>query len=159
MIDALDYEILNILQKDARTSNVDIARKIGLAPSATLERMRKLHAKGYIRQFEARLNAEKLGLDLLAFVFVRTNETGGNTVGPLLASLDEVQEVYNIAGEDCYLIRVRAKNTDELGKFLRDKITSVEHVVSTRTTIVLETFKETSNLYLEDEIRVRSAAG
>lgn len=149
MIDSLDFEILNILQNDARTSNVDIARKIGLAPSATLERMRKLQNKGFIKRFEARLDADKVGLGLLAFVFVRTNETEGNTAGPFLAEIDEVQEVYNIAGEDCYLIKVRTRNTDALGKLLREKIGSVEHVIATRTTIVLETFKETSSLVLD----------
>ena len=153
MIDALDYEILNILQKDARTSNVDIARKIGLAPSATLERMRKLQGKGFIKQFETRLDADKVGLGLLAFVFVRTNETEGNTAGPHLAKISEVQEVYNIAGEDCYLIKVRARNTDALGKLLREKIGSISHVIATRTTIVLETFKETSSLVLDTTMR------
>ncbi|UCC44142.1 MAG: Lrp/AsnC family transcriptional regulator [Candidatus Zixiibacteriota bacterium] len=146
-IDAIDEQILKIIQTDARIPNVDIARKIGFAPSAISERLRKLVRKGIIERFEARLNADALGLGLLAFVFVRTSETAGASVAaPKLAEIPEVQEVFNVAGEDCYLVKVRARNTDALGKLLRDRIGSIETVQSTRTTIVLETFKETTSL-------------
>ena len=77
MIDEVDLKMLNILQRDARASNVEIARAVGLAPSATLERIRKLEQRGLIRGYEARLDSAALGRGQVAFVFVRTNERAG----------------------------------------------------------------------------------
>src|SRR5574341_833488 len=108
MIDGIDLQILNILQQNARVTNADIARHIGMAPSAVLERMRKLETRGLICGYEARLNPKELGLGLLAFIFVRTDEGPGKPeTGPLLAEIPEVQEVHHIAGEDCYLVKIR----------------------------------------------------
>jgi Lrp/AsnC family leucine-responsive transcriptional regulator len=159
MIDSIDKQILNIIQHDARVPNVEIARTIGLAPSAVCERIRKLNKKDIIQKYEARLDPEVLGLGLLAFVFVRTDESAGNVIaGPELAAIPEVQEVYNIAGEDCYLVKIRAKNTDSLGKLLRDRIGNIQSVISTRTTIVLETFKETNCMPIPIEGKLKEKA-
>lgn len=144
--DKLDSKILQVLQKDARTANAEIAREIGLA-SATLERIRKLERQGMIRSYTARLDAAALGRSLLAFVFVRTDErAGGPRTARKLAAIPEVQEVHHIAGEDCFLVKVRADNTEALGALLRTRIGAIRAINSTRTTIVLETLKETSAL-------------
>ena len=74
MIDEIDRQILTILQQNARTSNAEIARQVDMAPSAVLERIRRLEARGVIQGYEARINPEALGLGLLAFVFVRSND-------------------------------------------------------------------------------------
>ena len=74
MIDEIDRQILNILQQNARTPNAEIARQVGMAPSAVLERIRKLETRGVIRGYEARIDPEALGLNLLAFVFVRAED-------------------------------------------------------------------------------------
>jgi Lrp/AsnC family transcriptional regulator, leucine-responsive regulatory protein len=149
MIDAQDREILNILQKNARTSNAEIARQLGMAPSAILERIRKLEARGVIQGYEARIDPEALGLGLLAYVFVRElgahSETG---VGEALARIPEVQEVHHIAGEDCFLVKVRTADARSLGRLLRDPFVS-SGSVRTRTTVVLETLYETARLPLE----------
>ena len=79
MIDETDRQILNILQENARTPNAEIARQVGMAPSAVLERVRRLETKGVIEGYETRLNPEALGLGLLAFVFVRTRDVAGET--------------------------------------------------------------------------------
>src|SRR5262245_31048328 len=108
MFDEIDLQILNILQQNARISNAEIARQVGMAPSAVLERIRKLETRGVIQGYEARINPESLGLHLLAYVFVRSEERlGDKHTGELLAQIPEVQEVHHIAGEDCYLAKVR----------------------------------------------------
>src|SRR5215207_8620542 len=107
MIDAMDYKILNILQKNARTPNAQIARDLGMAPSAILERIRKLEANGVIQGYEARIDPETLGLHLLAFIAVRSEDLGEHRVGERLAQIPGVQEVHHIAGEDCFLVKVR----------------------------------------------------
>lgn len=150
MIDSTDRSILALLQGNARTSNSAIARRIGMAPSAVLERIRKLEARGVIRGYEVRVAPEAVGAELLAYVLVRTNEpTAQCTTGVELARLPEVLEVHHIAGEDCYLAKVRTSGTTALGRLLREKVGSISTVVGTKTTIVLSTHKESTRLPLE----------
>jgi len=147
MINEIDAKILNIVQQDARITNAEIARQVGLAPSAVLERVRKLEERGVIRGYAAEIDANQVGFGLTAFVFVRTNFCG--SIGEALAQIPEVLEVHDVAGEDCYLLKVRAENTDELGKFFREKLKKHSEIISTRTTVVLQTIKETTALPLE----------
>jgi Lrp/AsnC family leucine-responsive transcriptional regulator len=149
MINEIDVKILNIIQQDARIANAEIARQVGLAPSAVLERVRKLEARGVIRGYAAEIDATQVGFGLTAFVFVRTSFCGSR-IGEALAQIPEVLEVHDVAGEDCYLLKVRAKNTDELGQFFREKLKLLPEIVSTRTTVVLQTIKETTALPLEN---------
>jgi len=145
MIDGIDLSILSILQKNARTPNVEIARRVGMAPSAILERIRKLEEKGVIRAYTAVLDPAALDRSTLAFILVRAKSGGwGAAAGRKLAALEEVEEVHHIAGEDCFLIKVRVRDTNALGALLRDRLTGIDSIGGTRTTIVLETVKEGS---------------
>jgi Lrp/AsnC family transcriptional regulator, leucine-responsive regulatory protein len=149
MIDDIDRQILNILQANARTSNAEIARQIDMAPSAVLERIRRLEAKGVLQGYEARINPEALGMHLLAFVFVASNDmSGGLKTAALLARIPEVQEVHHVAGEDCFVLKVRVPDAKSLGRLLREKIGAIPTVRSTRTTVVLETMRESAQLPL-----------
>jgi Lrp/AsnC family leucine-responsive transcriptional regulator len=141
-IDPIDREILEALRVNARTPNVDIARRVGMAPTAVLERIRKLERRGVIEGYEARLNPLRLGLGLTAFTFVRTEEPVGSTeAGHELARFPEVLEVHYTAGQDCYLVKVRVADTDALSRLLK-RFGQVATVKDTRTTIVLSTVKE-----------------
>lgn len=148
MINAIDTQILTMLQKDARISNAEIARQVDLAPSAVLERLRKLEERGVIQGYEAKIDPRQVGLGLTVFVSVRTSECGGG-VDEALAAIPEVLEVHDVAGEDCYLIKVRTKDTEDLGRLLREKIKLIPKVLGTRTTVVLQTYKETNALPLD----------
>lgn len=149
MIDEIDRKILNILQQNARVSNVQIAREVGMAPSAILERIRKLESRGVIRGYEAKIDPEALGLNLLAYVYVRSDELVGEEVtGQGLAELPEVQEVHHIAGEDCYLVKVRTTDAKALSHLLRGRFGAIPAVRSTRTTVVLDTLRDSSQLPL-----------
>lgn len=148
MIDAVDKDILTIIQQKGRESNAEIARQVGLAPSAVLERIRKLEERGVIKGYEARLDPRQLGLGLTVFVSVRTSECGGE-VGETLAKIPEVLEVHDVAGDDCYMIKIRTRDTEHLGQLLWEKIKPIPKVTSTRTTVVLQTFKETGSFPLE----------
>lgn len=145
MIDDIDNEILNIIQPDARVSNAEIARQVGLAPSAVLERVKKLEERKIIRGYSTELDAAALGFGLTAFVAVRTNQCGGET-DKFLSEIPEVLEVHDVAGEDSYWLKVRVKNTEDLARLLRERLKNVPNVVSTKTTIVLQTIKETTAL-------------
>jgi len=148
MIDSIDKEILNIIQRDARISNAEIARQVELAPSAVLERMRKLEDRGIIRGYSADIEPKELGFGLTAIIAVRTSECGAG-VGDQLAAIPEVQEVHEVAGDDCFYIKIRAADTESLGVLLRERIKAVPNVVNTRTTVVLKTFKEGNLLPIE----------
>jgi Lrp/AsnC family leucine-responsive transcriptional regulator len=147
MIDDIDRKLLNILQEYARISNAELARRVGMAPSGILERVKKLEERGLIRGYQARLDSKKLGSGLVAFAFVKSDErVGGIESAESLAAIPEVQEVHHIAGEDCYLIKIRVADVEALGKLLREKVGVIPAIRSTRTTIVMETVKESATV-------------
>jgi Lrp/AsnC family transcriptional regulator, leucine-responsive regulatory protein len=142
-MDEIDLQVLEILQENARIPNAEIARRVGMAPSAVLERVRKLEERGVIEGYAARVNAEAVGQGLTAFVFVRAEERAGAVAtAERIMEIDEVQEVHHVAGEDCFLVKVRVAGTRALGRLLRERFGAVETIRSTRTTIVLETLKD-----------------
>jgi len=146
-IDDVDAQILRILQDNGRITQSDIAKAVGLAPSAVMERMRKLETRGAIREYVAAIDPHVANRALLAFVAVRTNEYGQEQPSArALAAIPEVLEIHHVAGEDCFLLKVRARDAEHLGQMLRQQIGAIAGVTSTRTTIVLETVKETSRI-------------
>ena len=105
---------------------------IGSAPSAVLERIRKLEAKGAIREYVACIDPHLANRALLAFVAVKTNEYGPDQPSAkALARISEVLEIHHVAGEDCFLLKVRAKDAEHLGQMLRTQIAAVPGVTST----------------------------
>lgn len=146
-LDSVDLQILERLQANSRTTQADIAKSIGLAPSGVLERIRKLEAKGVIQGYTACVDPRTLDLRMLAFVAVRSDEVASDDrIANELAATPEVLEVHHVAGDDCYLVKVRARDAEHLGQLLRTRIGRIAGVRSTRTTIVLDTVKETSRL-------------
>jgi Lrp/AsnC family leucine-responsive transcriptional regulator len=146
-LDQIDFKILNYLQSDAGIANAALAKKVGMAPSAVLERVKKLEKKGIIEGYATRIKPEALNLKLLAFIFVKSSEGPGNlSVAKQLVKLPEVLELHNIAGEDCYLVKIRTQDPQTLVQLMRDKFSKIAGILSTKTTIVLETLKETNYL-------------
>lgn len=160
MLDPTDLAILKILQQNSRTTNAEIARQLGMAPSAILERIRKLEDRGVIKGYALRIDAREIDLSLLAYVYVRTDDRVGEVgSAELLAAFPEVLEVHHIAGEDCYLVKVRASDTEALGRLLREGFGGIQTVRSTRTTIVLETIKESTILPLDKKTTDKAVGG
>lgn len=151
MIDEIDRQILRMLQQNARTSNAEIARAVGMAPSAIFERIRKLEERDVIKGYTACLDPRALGYGLLAFVSIQPTAMGRATeILEHLSGIPEVQEVHLIVGDDCFMVKVRAADTRSLARLLQEKIQSLDFVGSTRTTIVLETAKERLDLPLRE---------
>lgn len=152
MIDTIDRSVLELLQGNGRISTADIARRLDMAPSAILQRIRKLENRGVIEGYAARIEPAEVERGLCAYVWLKTDETLGDPqVARALCALPEVLEVHDIAGEDCYLAKVRVRDTDELHRFLRGKVAALDLVRSTSTTIVLKTFKESTALPIAAE--------
>ncbi len=153
MIDEISLKILKILQKKARIPNVDVARQVGLAPSAVLERIRKLERQNIIQGYEVRLNPDYFQRGLVAFLTVKTSESADDgTIGRKLAYRPKVQEVHYVAGDDAFLVKVRGATMEELERLIREKIKSIEGVSSIRTSIAFKTYKETSQITIDDTV-------
>ena len=151
MIDEISLKILKILQEKARIPNVEVARQVGLAPSAVLERIRKLEKQGFIDGYEVRLSPKRFAKSMVAFVNVKLKKLGDEIkVGEKLSLIPEVQEVHYVAGEDSFLVKVRVADTEALGRLTRDKIASIAAVQSTQTAIVLSTYKETAKIPIDE---------
>ena len=149
MIDDIDYQILNILQEKARIPNAEVSRQVGMAPSAVLERIRKLEERGIIEGYEVRLNPSAFAQGLAAFLLIEADPAGNDQLGERLAQIAGVQEVHQVAGPDGYLVKLRAADPGELGRILREEIQRIPGVRATRTQIVLNTVKETRRIDLD----------
>ncbi len=146
-MDGIDLQILTHLQPNSCLSNAELSKKLGMAPSAVLERVKKLENRGIIEGYPTRISAEALNLKLLAFIFIKTSEGPGNAaVAKQLAKIPEVLELHHIAGDDCYLLKIRAQDPQSLIKLMRERFSKLSNIISTKTTIVLETLKEENKL-------------
>jgi Lrp/AsnC family leucine-responsive transcriptional regulator len=149
-MDAISLKILKILQEKARVPNTEVARQVGMAPSGVLERIRKLEKQGIIDGYEVRLNPARFERSLVAFVFVAPQpDEDESELGRVLSAIPDVQEVHYVAGEDGFMVKVRAADTLRLERIRREKIAALPSVRSTRTVIVLQTYKETARIPLD----------
>ena len=146
LIDEIDIKILNIIQSNARTSNAEIARQIGMTTSGVFERIKRLEQRGIIKGFKAIIDPKALGLDILAFIYVRVRPAANSQLaGRQIAELGGVQEVFYLAGEDTFMCKVRCSSTRDLTVLL-ESINDVDRVVGTRVTLALRSLKVYSNL-------------
>lgn len=147
MIDDIGFQILTILQNKARIPNVEVARQVNMAPSAVLERIRKLESQGYIDGYEVRLNPKRFNRSTVAFVCVDLRDPAlRRPVADALARIAAIQEVHFTAGPDRFLVKLRVADTAELDCLLREAITAIDGVARTSTHIVLATTKETAKI-------------
>jgi Lrp/AsnC family leucine-responsive transcriptional regulator len=151
MIDDTSLKILKILQEKARIPNVEVARQVGMAPSAVLERIRKLEKQRIIEGYEVRLNPKFFAKGLVAFVTVKIEKHADEiAVGKKLARRPKIQEVHYVAGEDAFLVKLRGADTEEIGRLIRETIKSIDGVRLTETSIVMSTYKETAQFPIDD---------
>lgn len=159
MIDETDRSIMALLQQDARMANAEIARRVGLAPSAIFQRIRKLEDRGVIQGYAARLDPRALGYGLTAFVRV---QTAAGTTAPeatrQLGAIPEVSEIHRVIGEDCFFLKVRVRDPEALEELLDEGLQPLASVASTKTTIVLSTAKETLTVPLGEPLESSDAA-
>jgi Lrp/AsnC family transcriptional regulator, leucine-responsive regulatory protein len=152
-LDDIDCKILSYLQPDARVQNAELARKVGMAPSAVAERVKKLEQKGVIKAYTTSIDPTALKLKLLAFIFIKSSEgIGDASTAKQIAKIPEVLEVHHVAGDDCYIVKIRTEDPRSLIQLMRDKFGKIPSILSTKTTIVLETLKEDNFLPVPKEV-------
>lgn len=145
-MDEIDQKILRALKENARSSASEIGRKVLLSVPAVSERMRKLEESGVIEQYTVKLNREKTGLKLLAFVFVDIDRAEHiESFRKEIVSYSEVLECHHIAGENDYLLKILVEDTGALESFLSEHLKKMKGVVRSNTVIALSTLKEEVN--------------
>ena len=148
MIDEIDAQILDLLQADGRMSNAAIAEQVGLTTSTVFERIKKMEKRGIIQRYVAIVDPDLLGKSITAFIRLIIGTAPGEDyaackqdfVAQCLAEPD-ILECHSVAGEECYLLKVRVANTGELEKLL-ERIRTYAMVTRSTSSIVMSTFKE-----------------
>lgn len=144
-LDEIDHRLLALLQTDDRTPVAELGKTLGVPASTLNDRIRRLGKLGIIKGFHAQLDPEKVGLDLLAFVFVGWSDP--ETEARFLAAIadaPEVQEAHHVTGAWNYLMKVRLQTTRDLEGFFADVLKKVPGVQRTETLIALSSPKETT---------------
>ncbi|MHC5202928.1 Lrp/AsnC family transcriptional regulator [Myroides sp. LJL119] len=148
-LDEIDLKILRMMQDNAKINNSELAREVGMAPSAVLERVKKLEQKEVILEYNAKINPKAIDQKMLSFIFIKVDEIiGDELTGRLLAEIPEVLEVHDIAGDDGYMVKVRTTDSLALVHLMRNSLSRIHGIISTRTIIVLQTVKEDNKLII-----------
>ena len=153
-LDPIDRKILRLLREDGRMSHAAIAKEVSLSGPAVHERVRKLEQRGVIAGYTAVLDPVVLDRSHVAFVLVTLAEGNEFAVDdPIVARICEepdVLEFHRVAGEDCYLIKVRTATNKDLERLLR-RIRLIDGIARTRTTIGLSTELERPTIEVPDD--------
>ncbi|WP_390913154.1 Lrp/AsnC ligand binding domain-containing protein [Pseudosulfitobacter sp. SM2401] len=145
-LDRFDAAILEVLAEDGRISVTDLAGRIGLSKSPTQARLRRLESSGVILGYRAMLDPIRLGLDHVAFVEVKLNDTREAALRAFniaVAKVPEIEQAHMIASSFDYLLKVRTRDMARYRAFLGETISTLPHVASTSTYVAMEAVKET----------------
>ncbi len=147
-IDGFDRKILTVLHRDGRMPITELAAEVGLSKTPCQLRVKRLRETGYIRGFQAVLDMGKLGLDHIAFVEVKLSDTREDALGAFnraVAQVAEIEDCHMIAGSFDYLLKVRTADIQAYRRVLGEEISTLPHVASTSTFVVMESIKDTFN--------------
>ncbi|MFF3914169.1 Lrp/AsnC family transcriptional regulator [Streptomyces sp. NPDC001852] len=150
-MDELDSEIVRLLQSDARQSNRELARKLGVAPSTCLERVRALTRRGVIRGYHADIDPAALNRGVQALVSVQVrplNRTVIDTFKGFASSLPEVLHVFVLSGGDDFLLHVAVQDLDRLHSFLVDRLSKRAEITGFRTSMIFQQVSNTTPAHL-----------
>jgi Lrp/AsnC family leucine-responsive transcriptional regulator len=147
LLDEIDRKLLALLQDDDRVPVVELGKAIGVAPSTLNDRIRRLTKQGIITGFHAELAPERIGLDLLAFVYVGWSDPNTESLFlEKIAVTPQVLECHHVTGAWNYLLKVRLPTTRDLEAFLAGVLKQVPGLQRTETIIVLSSPKDTRRL-------------
>jgi DNA-binding Lrp family transcriptional regulator len=148
-LDRVDRRILDTLQADARISNQELAKKVGLSPAPCWRRLRRLEEEGFISGYATLLEASAIGLPILAYALVTLDNHHADTVSQfdrLIQDRPEVLECHSMSGPNDYLLRIVAASMEAYEHFLSTQVLQLAAVRSVNTSFVLRTKKSTTRL-------------
>ena len=146
-LDAIDTQLLNFLQKDAKQTNKELASKLDMSVTAVYERIKKLEKAGVIDSYVALLNKESIGRAFVAFCHIKLVKHSQELVNQFekeVATIDEVLEVYHLSGDYDYLLKVHVKDMESFRKFMVNKLTNIDHIGSSNSMFVISEVKHTT---------------
>lgn len=148
---ANDARILDVLQRDGRRPYAELGAEVGISGPSAHERVKKLEARGIITGYAAMVDPESVGLGILAFCWVtQAPGTAATDLTDDFRPIPEIEECHHIAGEADYLLKVRARDTRDLERILRD-VQATRHVFTTETDVVFSSGFERRPLALPIE--------
>ncbi|WP_424495294.1 Lrp/AsnC family transcriptional regulator [Salinimicrobium sp. GXAS 041] len=150
-LDKKDHKLLELLQKDSKRTNKDIANRLNLSVTAVYERIRKLERAGVISKYVALVAPEKVEKSFLAFCQIKlVQHTKTNVVDfeSEVTKLSEVLECFHVSGEYDYILKVMVRDMQEYREFMLNKLTALKHIGSTQSTFVISPVKSTTALSL-----------
>ncbi|MBC8215648.1 MAG: Lrp/AsnC family transcriptional regulator [Candidatus Marinimicrobia bacterium] len=148
-LDKTDKKILEILQQNGKITNSELAKQINISASPTLERVKKLEKRGFIRQYVALVDPHKVGVTCFTYVEVTLKRHGKDPVQRFTSSiikLEEVMECHHITGEADFLLKVATKDIPKYEDFIIHKLTALEDVQHLKTLVVLSTLKQETKI-------------
>ena len=148
-LDRVDRRILDALQADARISNQELAKKVGLSAAPCWRRLRRLEEEGFISGYATLLNGSAIGLPILAYALVTLDNHHADTVKQfdrLIQDRPEVLECHSMSGPNDYLLRIVAASMEAYEHFLSTQVLQLAAVRSVNTSFVLRTKKSTTRL-------------
>jgi len=147
IFDPIDYKLIDLLQQNARMTQMEMASAVGLSQPAVAERMRKLEQEGVVLGYAARVNARKLGKDISAFIGVSIEHPRYNAgFAKKILALPDVLECHRVTGSDSYLLKVVTENTESLDRLISNLLRVIPGVTRTLTSIVTSSIKEGSHI-------------
>ncbi len=150
-MDDLDLKILDRLQSNARLPNAELARAVNLSPPAVHARVKKLEQEGWIVRYEAVIDRERAGFDLMCFVQVGLGAHQTGLIQPVhdaISKMPEVLECHHVTGDFDFLLKVALRNRVGLHNFIVEKLVTVPGISRVSTSVVLKEIKSTSRLPL-----------
>ncbi len=153
-IDKINRMILNILQDDCSITNNELAKRVGLAPATTLERVRKLESKGILQKYVAQINPKSVDKDTVAFVELSLTKHTTEQVDAFnkaIALLDEVESCYRISGDRDYLLKIRVKDIKDFDRFSFEELSKIPGIERCSTKFVLKTIVNKTKITLTEE--------
>jgi|TARA_Y100000996_G_C22418785_1_gene600481 Lrp/AsnC family leucine-responsive transcriptional regulator len=148
-MDYIEYKLLNSLQKNARLTNLELAKQVGLSASPCLRRVKSLEESGVITGYSAIINQNKVHLSVNVFVQVsleRQSEERLQIFEEKIMEYREVMEAYLMTGEADYLLRIVVKDLQAYEKFLKDNLTKIKGIASIRSYFSLKQVTRKYNL-------------
>ncbi|HSN20828.1 MAG TPA: Lrp/AsnC family transcriptional regulator [Usitatibacter sp.] len=146
-----DRRLLELLQRDGALTNLELAARVNLSPSACLRRVRSLEKAGVIRRYVAILDPRKVGLGLMGFVTVKLEKRGRMPTDAFARAVKDWPEVlacHALTGDMDYLLRVQVEGLDHFSRFVMDSLLKHPGVLDVKSSFVLEEVKETTALPL-----------
>ena len=132
-LDSVGWQLLRVLQDDARLSFSELGRRVGLSSPAVAERVRRMEDHGLITAYRAIVDPSKLGYPILAFIHLKTSGEHHQRLATVAHTLSEIMECHHITGQDSYMIKVIVSSMVHL----EHVIAQLRHYGDTTTSIVL----------------------